>query len=216
VTELLVEEAHFEPLLTREEVRTYCEEAVTRKLHSIAVPSSRVEEAYQFAADSGLKVSCLVGFPFGSTDPDVKRFETEAAIDFGAQEIDLMVSLSRLKEGAQKSVLREIRDVVEAADGLTVKAFIEPQVLTALEVEQAVQVVLDSGAQYICTTLWRSGSVLEEVRRLRELAGPDFGVIAVSSDWNLDHEELRAAGANRLFLASLGKGARVRDRAFGI
>jgi hypothetical protein len=97
-----------------------------------------------------------------------------------------------------------------------VKAFIEPQVLTPAEVEQAVQVVLDSGAQYVCTTLWRSVSVIEEVRRLRELAGPDFGVIAVSSDWNLDHEELRAAGANRLLLASLGKGARVRDRAFGI
>ena len=59
-------------------------------------------------------------------DTDVKRYEAEVAIDFGAQEIELVLNLDHLKNGGHKAVLREINDVVEAADERPVCAVSKP------------------------------------------------------------------------------------------
>jgi deoxyribose-phosphate aldolase len=214
--ELLVEQAILDPLATREDIQRFCDEATRRGYHAISVPSSRVAETYEFLQDSDLNVSCLVGFPFGNADADVKRFETEVAVDNGAHEINLMISLGYIKERAFQRVLRELRDVVEAADERVVKVFIEPRFLTPPELEDTVNLVLDSGAQFIATTVWSSGSVLDEVRRLRELVGDKFGVLAATAQDNLDPKELLSLGATRLLIAKIGQTIRSSEQAFGI
>jgi deoxyribose-phosphate aldolase len=214
--ELPIEEAMFEPLARGQDFEKFCREAVRLGHCSIALPSSRVEEAYTLVGDSNLKLSCLVGFPFGTADADVKRFETEVAVDYGVHEISLMVSLAYLKEGDYSRVLREIRDVVEAADERPVKVFVEPHLLSPRELEEAVRIVLDSGAQFISTTLWSTVSLLDEVRRLRELVGDRFGIIATTANDQVDSNELRAAGATRLMIARVGKSVRSVEQAFGI
>src|SRR5436190_19226490 len=214
--ELLIEEAVFEPLAKTEDIRQFCEEAQRRGHYGIVLPSARIEEAYEFIGDSNLKISCLVGFPFGTADADVKRFETEVAIDSGAHEINLMPSLAHLKEGAYQLVLREIRDVVEATDERLVKVFVEPHLLSPRELEETVRLVLDSGAGVIATTLWKSTSLLEEIRRLRELVGDRFGIIATTTDNNIDAKELTGAGATRLMVARIGNSLKSPEQAFGI
>ena len=79
---------------------------------------------------------------------DTKRFETEAAIDNGAQEIDVVINLGRLKDGDDPYVLRELRDVVEAADERPVKAILETCLLNREEKIRACQLVASSGAQF--------------------------------------------------------------------
>ena len=69
-----------------------------------------------------MKVGCVVGFPFGAPDSDVKQFETEVAIDLGADEISLVLNPIHLKDGQPKRLFRELRDVVEAAETRPVKA----------------------------------------------------------------------------------------------
>jgi len=214
--ELLVEQAILDPLATREDIQRFCDEAIRRGYHAISVPSSRVAETYEFLQDSDLNVSCLVGFPYGNADADVKRFETEVAVDNGAHEINLMISLGYIKERAFQRVLRELRDVVEAADERIIKVFIEPRFLTPPELEDTVNLVLDSGAQFIATTVWSSGSVLDEIRRLRELVGEKFGVLAATAQDNLDPKELLSLGATRLLIAKIGQTIRSSEQAFGI
>ena len=51
--------------------------------------------------------------------------EAELAIDLGAQELDVVMNLGRLKDGDDRGVLRELRDVVEVADGLPIKVVVE-------------------------------------------------------------------------------------------
>jgi len=83
---------------------------------------------------------------------DVKRFETEAAIDDGAHEIDVVLNLGRLKDGDDKFILRELCDVVEAADEWPVKVILETCLLTREEKIRACQIVVESGAKFVKTS----------------------------------------------------------------
>lgn len=162
------------------DIERLCAEAREFRFFAVCVNGSRVELARHLLEDSSVKVASVVGFPLGATDSDTKRFETEAAVDNGAQEIDLVLNLGRLKDGDDKFVLREIRDVVEAAEERTVKVILETCLLTREEKVRACQLSVDSGAHFVKTSTGFStgGATLDDVKLLRETVGPQFGVKA--------------------------------------
>jgi deoxyribose-phosphate aldolase len=125
-------------------------------------------------------VASVVGFPLGAMSADAKRFETEAAVDDGAQEIDFVLNLGRLKDGADKYVLRELCDVVEAADERIVKVILETCLLTLEEKIRACQLAVESGAHFVKTSTGFSagGATVDDVKLMRETVGPKFGVKA--------------------------------------
>jgi deoxyribose-phosphate aldolase len=186
------------------DLEAHCEMAKTEGYRAVVLPSGLVERAYGLLDGTGLKVVCAIGFPFGTADADVKRFEVETAVDFGAHEIELVPSLSGLAEGRYKEVLREVRDAVAAADERPVKVVIESHLWEEAQLAQIVEMVLDSGAQFLATSIVLQGrhSSAEAVEHLRELLGLDFG-LKVGGFKNLDGtEEILAAGADRIGLAS--------------
>ncbi|HEV8544252.1 MAG TPA: deoxyribose-phosphate aldolase [Verrucomicrobiae bacterium] len=188
-------ERHFDkPFPTTAGIEELCQEAREHQYRAVVVPSSSVATAVALLEESGVKVSCIIGFPFGSNDPDVKRYETDVAIDNGTNEIELIPSLARLREGDYPSVLREIRDVVEAADERIVKVAIEASLWDDAELKDVVQIILDSGARFIST-----GSVtLGKLRKLREMIGSDFGIKASELQISGRFEEFVVAGADLL------------------
>jgi deoxyribose-phosphate aldolase len=160
-----------------------------------------VAQAYAILADTEVVVASVVGFPLGGMDSDAKRYETELAVDLGADEIDLVMNLGRLKDGDDRFVLRELRDVVEAADDRVVKVILETCLLTREEIIRACHLVCDSGAHFVKTSTGfsKSGATVEDVRLLREAVGPKFGVKASGGIRNREAAEaMIAAGANRL------------------
>jgi deoxyribose-phosphate aldolase len=161
-------------------VEQLCEEAREFGFFSVCVNGSRVAQARTLLNDSGVKVAAVVGFPLGATDSDTKRFETEAAVDNGAEEIDLVLNIGWLKEGEDAQVSRELRDVVEAADERTVKVILETCLLTREEKIRACQLVAESGAHFVKTStgFGAGGATLEDVKLMREQVGPKFGVKA--------------------------------------
>ena len=76
---------------------------------------------------------------------EAKCFETESAIADGAQEIDFVMNVGRLKQGDRKYVLEEIGNVVKAADGLPVKVILEACLLSGGEI-QACHLTIEGGA----------------------------------------------------------------------
>jgi deoxyribose-phosphate aldolase len=162
------------------DIEKLCGEARRYRFYSVCVNGSRVELARAFLEDCDVKVASVVGFPLGAMESDVKRFETEAAIDAGAHEIDMVLNVGRLKEGDDKYVLRELRDVVEAADERVVKVIIETALLSEKEKVRACQLIVDSGAHFVKTStgLSSGGATVEDVKLLRENVGPTFGVKA--------------------------------------
>jgi deoxyribose-phosphate aldolase len=162
------------------DIEKLCAEARQHAFWSVCVNGSRVTQAAALLEDSGVKVAAVVGFPLGAMDSDAKRFETEGVIDLGAQEIDLVLNIARLKDGDDRYVLREIRDVVEAAQGALVKVILETCLLTREEKLRACSLSVEAGARFVKTSTGFStgGATIEDIRLMREAVGPKIGVKA--------------------------------------
>jgi deoxyribose-phosphate aldolase len=187
------------PDATRRDLEQLCAAARAQGSHAVCVCGSQVELACSLLEDSEVKVTGLVGFPFGAADADAKRFETEVAIDHGAQEIETLLSIGRLKDGDHRYVLRELRDIAEAADERHVKVIVEMSLLTSEEVRRACELALESGAHCVCTgTGLRSAATVEEVQSLRATVGEKFGVKAAGLSDAETALALLEAGASRL------------------
>lgn len=186
---------------TAKDVEGICRIAREQKLYGVCVPSSRVELAISLLDDPEIKVTALVG-SIGSEDSDVKRYETDVAVDYGAQEIEVCLNVGRLKDGDRKYVLRELRDVAEAADERIVKVEIRPRLLTREEMLLACELILDSGAHFV-SAKYISSPKIEDIKLCREAVGPKFGLKA--GEEILDPATALAlieAGATRLSAAN--------------
>lgn len=200
------------PGATRAAVESFCAEARLRTVYGVVVPTSRVELARTLLEGSELKVVALVDFPFGAADSDVKRFETEVAVDLGAHEIQVMLHTPRLLDGETNLLLREMRDLAEAADERPVTATLEPQLLSADQVRSLCEMALDSGILGIANAAGvESGVTPEFIKGLRALLGPKFLIKAGAPPLApLTAQALLDSGASRVqgdqeFLAALSQ-----------
>jgi len=168
------------PDATAKQIEQLCDEARAHRFFSVCVNGSRVALARHFLEDSDVKIVCVAGFPLGANNTDAKRFETEAAVDDGAHEIDVVLNIGRLKDGDDKYIFRELCDVVEAANDNTVKVIIETCLLTHEEKIRACELIVESGAHFAKTSTGFStgGATIDDVKLLRQTVGPKFGVKA--------------------------------------
>ena len=176
----LIDHTWLKPEATAADIRKLCAEALEHHFWSVCIHGSRVALAASLLEESDVKVAAVVGCPLGANDGDVKRFEAETVIDLGAQELDVVINIGRLKDGDDRAVLRELRDIVEAAEGVPVKVIIETCLLTEEEKRRACSLVIESGAPFVKTStgFGSGGATLDDVRLLRSLVGPKFGVKA--------------------------------------
>jgi deoxyribose-phosphate aldolase len=188
------------PEATRRDLEALCAAARAQKVHSVCVNSSRVELARTLLEESEVKVTALVGFPLGAADADSKRYETEVAIDQGAQEIETVLNIGLLKDGDHRYVLRELRDIAEAAEERPVKVILETGLLTPEERKLACELALDSGVHCVGTGL-RAPATVEDIRSLRAAVGEKFGVKAAGLGDLQTALALIEAGATRLGIA---------------
>jgi len=186
---------------TRAQIETLCAEAAEHNFATVCVNGSRVELAYSLLEESDVQVATVVGFPLGAMEADVKRYETEAAIDAGAGEIDMVMNVGRFKDGDHDYIVREIRDVVEAADDRVVKVILETCLLTDDEIVQACKLVVQAQAHFVKTStgFGSAGATIEHVKLMRETVGQFAGVKAAGGIRNADDAHaMIEAGATRL------------------
>ena len=189
------------PDATRAQLEQLCAEAAEHQFSTVCVNGSRVELAYSLLEDSDVQVCTVVGFPLGAMDADAKRYETEAAVDAGASEIDMVMNVGRFKDGEHEYIVREIRDVVEAADDRVVKVILETCLLTNDEIAQACKLVAQAQAHFVKTStgFGSAGATLEHVRLMRETVGQFAGVKAAGGVRNgNDAQAMIEAGATRI------------------
>ena len=139
--------------------------------------SARVVAAAHFIEDSDLKLTCVIGHPTGTADSDVKRYETEIAIDGGAHFIEVIAPNGRLKDGDDAGVLRELRDIVEAADERPVSVVLDPAWLNLEDILRAVRLSLDASVKGLTIPAAHTpAATLDLVKQIHERAGANFGL----------------------------------------
>ena len=176
--------AFWKPAASPKEFAAFCAEARAKKFRAVSVNGSRVALAAAGLEDGNVQTVALVGFPLGTSDSDVKRYEAEVAIDFGAQEIELVLNLDHLKNGNHKAALRELYDVIEAADERQVCAVLETRALTRAEIASACVMLSDAGVQAVSTgtDFWPDTRVtVDDVKALRDALDAKIAVKAVGN-----------------------------------
>ena len=103
------------PEATSKEISSLCEEAKKYNFASVCVNSSFVPMCADLLKGTDVKVCTVIGFPLGAVTTEVKRFEAEQAIYNGAQEIDMVINVGRLKEGNYDYVFNDVSEVVSVA-----------------------------------------------------------------------------------------------------
>jgi deoxyribose-phosphate aldolase len=168
------------PDATAEQIEKLCAEARANRFFGVCINGSWVQYARNRLKDTSVRIVSVVGFPLGAMSDVVKCFETESAIADGAQEIDFVLNIGRLKEGNDAFVGREIAGVAKAAGGRPVKVILETCLLTNEEIIRACRLALDGGAQFVKTStgFGGSGATVANVELMRKAVGPDFGIKA--------------------------------------
>jgi deoxyribose-phosphate aldolase len=165
---------------TIRDIEQLCAEARECSFHCVCVNGSWVQDARRLLEGSSIKVAAVVGFPLGAMSSEAKRYETETAIRAGAHEIDAVLNIGRLKQGDDSYVLHELREIVRASSGRTVKIILEICLLNREEKIRGCRLVMDSGAHFVKTSTGFSsgGATFDEVALLRTTVGPHFGIKA--------------------------------------
>ena len=190
----------------RADVAKLIEEAKAYHFASVCVSPIWVSYVSEALRDTGVKTCTVNGFPQGATPSAVKAFETEQAVADGADEVDMVIAIGRLKDGDDAYVKADIEAVVQAAGGKALtKVIIETCLLTDEEKRRACLLAKEAGADFVKTSTGfaAGGATVADVKLMRESVGEAMGVKAAGGvRTRADAEAMLAAGATRLGTSS--------------
>ena len=202
---------------TSEEIRALCDQAIKYHCASVCIPPCHVAGAKRYVGDK-LTLCTVIGFPNGYMTSAAKAFEAADAVANGADEIDMVINLSMVKDGYWEGVAQDIAAVREATKGKLLKVIIECCLLTEEEKIRLCQIVSDCGADYIKTSTGfsKGGATREDVKLMREHSPASLKVKAAGGIASLqDAEDFIALGADRLGTSRIVKLAMEQEEAEG-
>lgn len=128
------------------------EEAKENNFFGVCVNPCYVKLAKKYLKGSDVKIVTVIGFPLGANLTEVKVFETKKAIADGADEIDMVINGTKLKEKNKDFIVNEIKAVKEVCEGHNLKVIIETDLLNSEEMVRACEYSILGGADFVKTS----------------------------------------------------------------
>lgn len=197
----LIDHTLLKPDAKEADVIKLCQEAKQYDFMSVCVNPYYVSLAKKELTGSNVLVCTVVGFPLGQNTTETKILETRDALKNGADEIDMVINIARLKDGDNQYVENEIALLKKECANHTLKVIIETCLLTDEEKIRACKLAKSAGADFVKTSTGFStgGATVHDVKLMRETVGEKMGVKA--SGGVRTHEDLLnmvSAGATRI------------------
>ena len=174
-----VDHTQLQAYATWEDIVKLCDEAIANETASVCVPPTYIKRIHDTYGDK-INICTVVGFPLGYSVTEAKAAETRQAIADGAQEIDMVINISHVKNGMYDEVEREICTIKEICGGRVLKVIIETCYLTEEEKIAMCRAVTDAGADYIKTStgFGTGGATLEDIRLFKKHIGENVKIKA--------------------------------------
>ncbi len=192
---------------TFDDIRAVCDDGMRFAVASVCIPPNFVKEAREYVGDR-LKICTVIGFPNGYNTTAAKCFEAAEAVKNGADEIDMVIPIGRLRAKEYDAVLEEIRAVKAACDGRVLKVIIETCLLTEQEKINMCEIVSQSGADYIKTSTGFStgGATFEDIALMAKHVSSGVKIKAAGGISSFeDANRMIELGADRLGTSRLVK-----------
>lgn len=197
----LIDHSCLKSEVSSERIKKACEEALSYGFFGVAVNPTWISLARKWLKGSEVKIIAPVGFPLGASTLEVKLFETQDALDRGADEIDFVLNIGKLKSGEWEYVEEEMVKIADLVKPRISKVILETFYLTREEKIRAAKIALKSGVSFVKTSTGFApgGATLEDVRLLKEVVGGKMGVKASGGIRTYKEVvKLVGAGATRL------------------
>ena len=155
--------------VTKAQIDQLILEAKTYDFKSVCVNPIFVKYAKEALKDTDVLVCTVIGFPHGTHTTAVKIFETQDALNNGADEIDMVINIFDLKNDPLK-VYEEIKALKDVCGQKVLKVIIETCYLTPEEIIKASELVVKAGADFVKTStgFGTGGATIENVKLLKE------------------------------------------------
>jgi deoxyribose-phosphate aldolase len=168
----MIDHTVLKPEATKAQIQTLCEEAKLFHFFSVCIAPTWIELAKRALEGSSVKIVTVVGFPHGNTVPEAKAYEAVHAIALGANEVDMVIQVGKLKSREYDVVRKDIAGVVEVskAHRVIVKAILEMSLLERDEKIMACRIAEEAGAAFVKTStgFGSSGATVEDIVLIKE------------------------------------------------
>lgn len=193
---------------TKEELVKLLDEAIENKFLGVCVNPVNVKFAKEYLKNSDVKVVTVVGFPLGASKPESKAYEAKLAVEDGADEIDMVINVSAIKDKDFKAVKADVETVKAACSDKALKVILETDLLTKEEIEKACQICVEAKADFVKTSTGfvknGVGAKVEDVELMYKIVSP-HGLEVKASAGIRDKQkaiDMIKAGAARLGTSS--------------
>lgn len=176
----LIDHTALRPDITAIQIEQLCREAMKYHFYSVCINSGFIPFVKNLLKTSDVKICSVIGFPLGATLSQVKVCEAEWAAKKGAEEIDIVINISALKDRNFRRAEEEIKQIVKVVPGLLCKVILENCLLTDQEKEIGCQIALQAGAHFVKTSTGfaAGGATVDDVKLMRRAVGEHLGVKA--------------------------------------
>lgn len=204
---------HIEHTLLKQDARLedfikLFDEAKEHKFLGVCVNPEYVGLAKENLKESGVKIVTVIGFPLGANKTSVKVFETQEAVKDGADEIDMVINVTAVKNKDYDYILNDIKSVKQACNGKPLKVILETDLLEKDEIKCACELCVKAGADFVKTSTGfvkgGVGAKVEDVKLMYETVSP-YGLKVKASGGIRDKQtalDMLSAGAERLGTSS--------------
>ena len=195
----MVDHTYLKQDATWDEIKKTCDEGMKYKTASVCIPPSFVKIAKEYVGTE-LRICTVTGFPNGYSTTRTKCFESQEAVQNGADEIDTVINIGDLKSQNYDKVLRDLKDIKASCQGKLLKVIIETCLLTDYEKQKMCDLVSESGADFIKTSTGFStgGATREDIILFSKFVAPHVKIKAAGGISSIkDAEDLINLGASR-------------------
>ena len=190
-----------------QEIKTILDDAMFYHCASACIPSGYVKQASEYVSGK-LPICTVIGFPNGYNTTAVKVFETKDAIANGADEIDMVINITMVKNKQFDLIEKEIKEIKEACGNHILKVIIETCLLTEEEKIKMCEIVTNAKADFIKTSTGFStaGATFEDVALMKKYVGKEVQIKAAGGISSFDDaKKFIELGATRLGTSRLVK-----------
>ncbi|MFH0703181.1 MAG: deoxyribose-phosphate aldolase [bacterium] len=150
--EKYIEHTLLKPDATLQEIKNLLDDAVKYGFFGVCINPLYVSFAKEYLKTNSVRIITVIGFPLGTNRSDTKEFETEKALEDGADEFDMVIDIGAIKEKNYSRAKNNIKKVVEKAGEKIVKVILETDLLTKDEMVEACKISAESGAKFVKTS----------------------------------------------------------------
>jgi len=200
----MIDSTQIRQTATKNDIIKLCQDAKKHGFATVVVNPYYTNLAHNTLKDSKVKVCSTIGFPTGTTLPEIKAQEAHQAVKLGAQELDMVINISALKSKDYNTVKTDIEAVVNIKHtnpNIIVKVIIETGFLNDREKTTACQLAKQAKADFVKTStgLFGGGATAKDIKLMRRAVGKQMGVKAAGGIRTLkDALAMIQAGANRI------------------